>query len=191
MKQFIKKIGKKTALVVVSALIAGTGATMAAFAAIPHSTTGVIAGCYTNATGAMRVIDTENSATCDGSETAVSWSSATTDGNTAALRLEADPNDETNYVMNSSRSRNVLAVNTIDLNDNRYLCIKVAFRPEVKVVNSDNDQMGGGATIDLRVPAPGSDFAAGVEGLCGTGYNVISFLTSGSPVNSQSILFSN
>ncbi len=187
MKQIIKKIGKKTALVIVSALLAGTGATMAAFAAIPHSSTGLVAGCYTNATGAVRVIDAEANDTCTGNETGLSWSTSTSDSSSAMLRLVPDPNDNLTYVMDTSRSRNVLDVHTLELEGNKYLCVKVAFRPEIKIVNSETDGVGGGSQIDLIIPMQGSDFAAGLETLCGAGFNAISFITSGNPVTPQSI----
>jgi hypothetical protein len=47
-----------------------------ALAAIPHSTTGVITGCY-NASGALRVIDAQNGAACAAGETQVTWNSTT------------------------------------------------------------------------------------------------------------------
>jgi hypothetical protein len=47
-----------------------------ALAAIPHSTTGVITGCY-NANGALRVINAQNGATCAAGETQVTWNSTT------------------------------------------------------------------------------------------------------------------
>lgn len=189
MKQIIKKLGKKTALVMMSAVIAGTGATMAAFAAIPHSTTGVISGCYATSDGAVRVIDAQDSETCEPGETALNWNVAGAGSQTSAvLHLDPDPNDNTTYVMDAARSRNVLDVKTLDLEGNKYLCIKVAFRPEIKLVNPDMEMVGGGVPIDLKIPAPGSDFAIGLESLCGEGYNIVTFLTT-AQVSAQSILF--
>jgi hypothetical protein len=56
----------------ITALLVIVGATVA-FAAIPHSATGVITGCRHNSTGALRVIDAEAGATCAGNETQLTW----------------------------------------------------------------------------------------------------------------------
>lgn len=59
----------------IAALLIVVGATVA-FAAIPHSTTGVITGCYkTNAPlqGSVRVVDAEAGATCPSGYTQLTW----------------------------------------------------------------------------------------------------------------------
>jgi hypothetical protein len=43
------------------------------WAAIPHSSTGTITGCYSNANGVLRVIDAEAGASCSGNETQIEW----------------------------------------------------------------------------------------------------------------------
>lgn len=60
----------------IAALLIIVGATVA-FAAIPHSTTGVITGCYkTNAPlqGSVRVVDAEAGASCPSGYTQLAWS---------------------------------------------------------------------------------------------------------------------
>ncbi|MBB5826425.1 hypothetical protein [Micromonospora carbonacea] len=49
-----------------------------ASAAIPHSGTGQINACYTVASGALRVVDSEAGQACDSTERALSWPSAGT-----------------------------------------------------------------------------------------------------------------
>lgn len=190
MKEILKTIGKKAALVLSGAAIAGSGAAVGVFAAIPHSTTGTISACYTNTTGALRVIDSQANATCEAGETALSWSSATTDKNTAMMHLIPDPNDEASFILDTAKSRNIIAASTLNQDGSRYLCAKVAFQPQIEIVQTDDSMMGGGAAVDIRIPTPGSDLANGVQTLCGEGYNVISFL-NGSAVFEQSVFFSN
>ncbi|GAA4548303.1 hypothetical protein [Amycolatopsis samaneae] len=47
-----------------------------ALATIPHSSTGVITGCYTS-TGALRVVDAQQGKTCATGETQVAWNATT------------------------------------------------------------------------------------------------------------------
>lgn len=189
MKKLLKKIGKNAALVLAGAVVAGSGAAVGVFAAIPHSTSGIISACYTNTTGALRVIDSQASAACENDETALSWSSATTDKNTALMHITPDPNDEASFILDTAKSRNIIAATTINQDGTRYFCAKVAFQPLIKIVQTDDSMMGGGAPVDIRIPKPGSDLANGVEALCGAGYNIISFL-NGSAVYEQSVFFS-
>jgi len=190
-----KHLTKKVTLGAVAALIAGTGAT-AAFAAIPHSTTGVISACRANADGAIRVIDAEASATCSGSETAMSWVSAN-DGDSshsALARLEADSQDANNYVLNTTRSRNVVDVKTVNDPENegyRVLCIKLTFNPEVLDITS-TIQAGMSSTLALEMRSQGGSTGDAIDYYCGNDYHVFTALNpdSGIAVN-QSISFTN
>jgi hypothetical protein len=61
--------GRRLLLLITASLALAAGV---AYAAIPHSTTGVIDACYAKG-GALRVIDTEAGEICKGSETALAW----------------------------------------------------------------------------------------------------------------------
>ena len=58
---------------VVVLALALTGAGGVAYAAIPNSVTGVITGCRSTASGALRVIDAQAGQTCTANEKALSW----------------------------------------------------------------------------------------------------------------------
>lgn len=200
MKQLLKSLGKKTALVAITALFAGVATTAAVFAAIPNSSTGLISACRNNLTGALRAIDAQVGATCGFGSTALSWPSTNTgDGDSthsALLRLKPDPSDPANYVIDNTRSRNVLDVKTVaDPNpenaDYRSLCVKLTFTPEVKVVGSV-DVLGGGSLTNISIVTDGEATAGGITGVCGSGYHGIAFLNpnSGDAVG-RSFFFSN
>lgn len=59
-------------LAILAAFVAITISASQAWASVPHTTTGVISACY-NSTGALRVIDTQQGATCAAGETPLSW----------------------------------------------------------------------------------------------------------------------
>ena len=65
----MRKLALATAGFTAVVLVAGG----IAFAAIPHSTTGVISGCWGNSNGQLRVIDAEAGHKCKNNETALSW----------------------------------------------------------------------------------------------------------------------
>lgn len=75
---------------IVAATMVGGLTTAMVMASVPNSTTGVIDGCY-DSNGALRVIDTEASATCDTGETPVSWNGSNT--MTLTKRASYDPSD--------------------------------------------------------------------------------------------------
>jgi hypothetical protein len=64
--------GRRLALLVVAAAAVGAGVGIA-YAAIPDGS-GVIHGCYSNTSGALRVIDTGAGQRCSAAEKAVDWS---------------------------------------------------------------------------------------------------------------------
>lgn len=197
MKEIIKKLGKNTVFVVIAALLAGSSLTVGVFAAIPHSTTGVITACRTNLTGALRIIDAESGATCNGLETTLSWGTASSDTNSALLQLDPDPSHDYTYVMNAGHSRNILDVKTVDdpdpgNTDAKYLCIKVAFNPEMKTAGAATQQLGGGAAIDIKLASDSSTMASGITTLCGSGYNALTFLDVNTEVTlTQKVFFTN
>ncbi|MDX6639536.1 MAG: hypothetical protein QOF12_547 [Solirubrobacteraceae bacterium] len=55
-------------------MLVGLGAGAVALGAIPDSSTGLISGCFSNSTGALRVIDRQAGATCASGETSLQWS---------------------------------------------------------------------------------------------------------------------
>jgi hypothetical protein len=65
--------GMRTRLVLSLAVLLVLAVATVAFAAIPHSTTGAITGCYSNSTGSLKVIDAQAGATCAGNETTLTW----------------------------------------------------------------------------------------------------------------------
>lgn len=188
MKQSLKVLGKKTILVVVAAVLAGTGATVGVFAAIPHSTTGVIAGCRSTATGGLRAIDAQGGAVCGLLEVPISIASpvAGPDSVSAMLRLKPDPSDTDNYILDTGRSRNIVKVDTfVDPNPEnigyRTLCIEVAFDPEMSVSTIDQGSgigMGNGQALQLKLKYQSPTFLEEVEYACGSDdYNVITYLS--------------
>lgn len=198
MKTSFKDLGKNITVGAVAALIATSGAAAVAFASVPHSVTGVISACRANADGVIRVIDGEAGATCEASETAMSWASAG-DGNSshsALLRLEPDSEDPTSYVMNPARSRNIVDVKTVNIPDSdgaRMLCIKATFDPEVMdVTTAVQAGMGGGASLQLDLRSQGGSNGEVLDIFCGTDYQAMSYLNpSSNTVLSQSISFRN
>src|SRR5688500_203018 len=44
-----------------------------AYAAIPHSSSGVITGCYSKSDGTLRVIDAQSGKSCKGTEKKLAW----------------------------------------------------------------------------------------------------------------------
>lgn len=70
MKISIKSASKKAIAAIVAAMVAGSAVTVAVFAAIP-SVEGVINGCYSNTSGALKVVD--STATCSSGETNLKW----------------------------------------------------------------------------------------------------------------------
>jgi hypothetical protein len=67
-----------------------------AYSAIPDGN-GVIHGCYTSATGALRVIDTEASGTCRGGETALDWNQKGLPGARGSQGAQGPPGSTTAY----------------------------------------------------------------------------------------------
>lgn len=199
MKLSFKSIGKNLTMIAAAAVVAGSGATVAVFAAIPHSTTGVISACRANADGAIRVIDAEASATCEASETPISWVSAADGDSThsALLRLEPNSEDATNYVMNSTRSRNIVQVTTREDENNpgyRALCIQVAFNPE-EIHSTQATQVGiggGNPMLPIELRSQGDSNGEVIDYYCGTEYNAIAYLyPEMGNVTAQSVRFSN
>ncbi len=185
-------------LVGAATLLAGSGATVAVFAAIPHSTTGVISACRANADGAIRVIDAEAGATCEETETALSWASAGDGDSThsASLRLVPNPEDPTNFVMSPERSRNIVQVTTKeDVNNPGYraLCIQVAFSPEhTRSTQAAQVGMATGAVLPIDLRSQEGYYGQAIDYYCGTEYNAIAYLYPGSgDVVVQSVFFSN
>lgn len=191
-------MGKNVTFGVFAAIIASSGVAAVTFASIPHSTTGVISACRANSDGAVRVIDAESGATCEASETAMSWASAA-DGNSshsALLRLDPNPEDSTNYVMNPARSRNIVDVKTVNIPDGegaRMLCIKAAFDPEVAdITTAAQAGMASGAPVNLELRSQGGQNGTALDMICGNDYHVFSYMNPGSgEVISQSISFRN
>lgn len=62
--------------VTLAAVVGGTTVALVS-AAIPD-TNGVIHGCYKNSTGALKIVDSENSGVCANGETALNWKSEST-----------------------------------------------------------------------------------------------------------------
>jgi hypothetical protein len=86
----LKTLGKKTVFVlaVAGAAVVGGASTVLVNAAIPD-TTGVIHGCY-RSTGALRVIDSENSQTCNNNETGLNWNQSGGSGSSAPTVHDAN-----------------------------------------------------------------------------------------------------
>jgi hypothetical protein len=61
----------RVAILVVLAALLGAGV---GYAAIPHSTTGVISGCYEKNTGLLRVINAQDGKSCTRFEAPLTWS---------------------------------------------------------------------------------------------------------------------
>ena len=199
MKLSLKALGKKTLLVAVAALFGGAVTTVAVFAAIPNSSTGLISACRNNLTGALRAIDAQSGATCGFGSTGLSWPSTSTgDGDSthsALLRVEASLADPTDYVMDPARSRNIvdakMVYDTTPGSEGKSLCIKVAFTPEVKVISA-TEQVGMIPTLDVKIPNQGMGILEAITYTCGSGYNAVAFLNpSSGNANPQSIFFSN
>lgn len=71
MKRLLR--GRRRAVVGITALAGLAAGAVVAYAAIPDSN-GLIHGCYTRNSGALRVIDTDTGQTCGTKETALNWS---------------------------------------------------------------------------------------------------------------------
>ncbi len=200
MRQALKNLGKKTAYILSAAIIAGVGAAAGAFAAIPNSSTGVIAGCRSTVNGALRAIDAQAGATCGLLEVPISVAApeSTVDKSSALLRLKPDPQDANNYVIDTTRSRNIVKIDTIadpDPNNIGYraICIEVKFNPEVSITTVDQGQVGGGSALQLTLKSQSSFAPQAINYYCGSSdYNVVTYLNPSSPAAvHQSIWFSN
>lgn len=199
MKISLKTIGKKAALGMTAAVVAVTGATAAVFAQIPHSTTGVISACRANSDGTVRLIDTQANGVCEQDETAVSWASAG-DGDSshsALARLVPNPQDPLNYVLDSTRSRNVVNVKTVDLDPEnsiyRMLCIQLTFSPETSdaAAGIDGAIILGQQAVEPMLKAQGGWFEENVVSACGSEYHVGVYMYDTNPVGPQAISFAN
>lgn len=96
------------------------------FAAIPHSTTKMISACRDNSTGALKVIDAENSATCGGSETLLTWGGE----QTAVVHISNDSNSNYPFEYDAELSRNaatVVKVSEVGALDG--FCVDLPFTP--------------------------------------------------------------
>lgn len=198
MKLSFKGISKNAMLVAAAAVLAGSGATAAVFAAVPHSVTGVISACRANSNGAIRVIDAQAGATCEETETAMNWASAADGDSThsASLRVEPDPEDATSYVMNPARSRNIVkAMVKEDVNnpDYRALCVQVNFSPEhTRTTQAAQVGIGNSMALQLDLRSQGGYYVDALDYYCGTEYNAIAYMYPGQgDVTAQSIFFSN
>lgn len=195
----LKSIGKKTVYVAMAAVVGGVGMAAVAFAAIPHSDTGVIAGCRSTVSGALRAIDAQSGATCGLLEAPISIAApeAAAEKSSALLRLKPDPQDPDNYVMDTARSRNVVQVDTIvdpDPNNTGYraVCIEIKFDPEVSVTTVDQGQVGISSSLMMTLEGQSSTAPQEINYYCGSNdYNAVAYLNPGSSTAiSQSIWFS-
>lgn len=199
MRITLKNIGKRTVYVAVAALIAGTGITAGVFAAIPDSNTGTIAGCRSTVSGALRAIDAQAGGTCGLLEAPISMLSPATgtDNASALLRLKPNPADADNYVIDTTRSRNIVKADTIaDPNPEntgyRAICVEVKFDPEVTILTGDQGVGGGGASLQFLTINQSATAAAEIEYMCeSSDYNAVAYLNPYStPAVPQSIWFS-
>ena len=69
------KVTATRALVVALSTVVVAGVADIGWASIPNSSTKIISSCYTNTTGALRVIDKQGGATCNAGETLLEWNS--------------------------------------------------------------------------------------------------------------------
>lgn len=182
MKVSFKNISKKIALGVSSALVAVSGATAGVFAAIPHSTTGIISACRANSDGTVRLIDTQAGASCNGSETAISWASGDS-SHSALLRINPDPENPRNFVMDSARSRNVVNFKVeVDPEDplSKSACVQLTFNAEMSEVRlAAPGSIGMGPQIAAYLRSDSTSNAEWIDYICGSNYNaIIPFYTS-------------
>jgi hypothetical protein len=88
--QLRRRIIRRLAITGVVAVFA-VSATSLALAAIPNSSTGVITGCYSQTTGALRVIDAQAGANCIIGERQLTWNQTGPQGPQGAQGLQGAP----------------------------------------------------------------------------------------------------
>ena len=72
-RPFAAAVGRRAGRVVLLGVGLLAVATAIGYAAIPNSSTGVITGCYSQVSGALRVIDAQAGQTCNATERTLPW----------------------------------------------------------------------------------------------------------------------
>jgi hypothetical protein len=134
MKNVLVIVKNKISLVgiILISVAVGGATTAGVMAAIPDSS-GNINGCYDNSTGALRVINSENSDTCSSGETALNWSQA----QPSKAYGYVSCNGTSTCALDSNHSGGLANYVQVDAGDNgNWGCITVGFTPNVVTENS-------------------------------------------------------
>jgi hypothetical protein len=147
--------------IILAAFVGGVSSA-AVLAAIPNSTTGQIEGCYRKSggsKGSLRVIDTQNSDSCTGNESAISWDQS---GWRAYGYITPDGTLET------TRSKNITSVSQVIVDgvpqDGQY-CVVTPFSPALISLTSDLGFNAG--PIQGTVRGANSSGDASLDNTCG------------------------
>jgi hypothetical protein len=117
-------------LTVMFAAAAGGLTTGIVLAAVPDSS-GQIHGCYRTggllASGALRVVDSENSQTCNGNETALNWSQGG-GARTAYVAFTTDASG--NVIVDGTHTSGITNSKVVGSGNNKKYCFQVSFAPK-------------------------------------------------------------
>lgn len=149
---------------ILATILAIIAASTGVFANIPNSTSGYYDGCRDNSTGALKVIDTQNSETCSQSETAVSWPSST-----PAIAY-ANVGDTSGTLTGYTSSEVTSATVTTQEGNGYYqICFQLTFEPKFGEAGwYQGEQM-------LHVVGRGgtSNDQSAIDGMCGNTYEAV------------------
>lgn len=133
-------------------------------AAIPDSETKMISACRDNTSGSLKVIDAENSATCSGSETLLTWGGE----RTAVMHVSNDSTSSYPFEYDAELSRNVTSVDQISgVGTLDGFCVDLPFTP---IHSSDQENTFYQGNLEL-----GQD----MTDFCGTGTSYDAFIFGG------------
>jgi hypothetical protein len=133
-------------------------------AAIPDSETKVISACRDNTSGSLKVIDAENSGTCSGSETLLTWGGE----QTAVVHIGNDSTSSFPFKYEPSFSRNVTSVaQSVGVGSLDGFCVDLPFVP---LHSSDEETTFYQGNLEL---------GQNVGDLCGTSPSYDAFIVGG------------
>ena len=168
-RQVIHKLAKSSGFVIalVFASVVGSAITAIVLAAIPNGD-GTVSTCYSNSTGALRVIDTGNGGTCKNSESSLTLGSGTGGTQSAFVELNADGSLNMIYTKGISASN----YNLVNVGSGSYVaCFDFSFMPLYG--SSLNESTPGNNDIFLSSQVVGGQ--AALSQYCGSGYNAAVF----------------
>ncbi len=118
-------------LAVAAAAIVGGATTAIVSAAIPSTADGKIYGCYTQAKGALRVIDNQAGQTCTSQETDLNWDQTST--SKAYAHITGTVDETTGNITNqldTLRSSGITNIQFVPNGGDAVACITVLFEPK-------------------------------------------------------------